>query len=297
MYSPISHLHILHTPTPHPAHPHTLPHYTQSSSYLPSKLFVGCLPLRPEVTREELEEYFGQFGELADVYIPNPYRGFGFVSFQDAAVAHKVLNAPHTLRKSTLNISLADPKGSKVVHSYPYPTYDPYQHYYDTQLFRAQQETSYAYASSQHPTSYGYATGYAPRQPQASFPRGPPASQAQHVDTAMYQQARPSYQEGYTYQPTRPRGPPPPPPPQSQAQRMQQQQQAQHEGQVYSQAQYTGETSGGGANYNTTGGSSQYSYGAQGYSYSSEGVGYGARDGGQMKQDGQETRASPWQHY
>ena len=90
----------------------------QSASYLPSKLFVGCLPLHPEVTRQELEDYFGQYGELTDVYIPTPYRGFGFVTYQDGSVAKMVIDITHTLRQSTLNVSLAEPKGvrSQGVH-------------------------------------------------------------------------------------------------------------------------------------------------------------------------------------
>ena len=46
----------------------------QSSSHMPNKLFVGCLPLKPEVTSTELTEHFSQYGRLSDVYIPKPYR-------------------------------------------------------------------------------------------------------------------------------------------------------------------------------------------------------------------------------
>ena len=41
---------------------------------MPTKLFVGCLPLKPEVTTDELSNYFGPYGKLDDVYIPKPYR-------------------------------------------------------------------------------------------------------------------------------------------------------------------------------------------------------------------------------
>lgn len=43
---------------------------------MPSKLFIGCLPLKPEVTTDELSEYFSKYGKLDDVYIPRPYRYF-----------------------------------------------------------------------------------------------------------------------------------------------------------------------------------------------------------------------------
>jgi RNA recognition motif-containing protein len=41
---------------------------------MPTKLFIGCLPLKPEVTTDELSNYFGPYGKLDDVYIPKPYR-------------------------------------------------------------------------------------------------------------------------------------------------------------------------------------------------------------------------------
>lgn len=52
----------------------TFPSFVQSVSHLPNKLFVGCLPLKPEVSNIELTEYFSQYGRLTDVYIPRPYR-------------------------------------------------------------------------------------------------------------------------------------------------------------------------------------------------------------------------------
>ena len=39
-------------------------------------------------------------------------RGFGFVTFTDSVVAQKVVNMQHVIRKSTLNVSYADPKGA-----------------------------------------------------------------------------------------------------------------------------------------------------------------------------------------
>jgi len=45
----------------------------------PMKLFVGRLP---ECTQQEdLRKYFSEFGDLVDVYVPAPFRGFGFIYF------------------------------------------------------------------------------------------------------------------------------------------------------------------------------------------------------------------------
>lgn len=162
----------------------------QSMGYAPSKLFVGCLPLRPEVDNDELREYFGQFGVLTDVYVPTPYRGFGFVTYQDGEVARKVLNMSHTLRKSQLNLSIAEPRGgrsqaaptsSSGSANFQY-TFDPYhQQWFDPSSTYA---AAVAATAAQQNSAYGYGTptfglqGYhrAPAQPGQTYspPRGPP---------------------------------------------------------------------------------------------------------------------------
>ena len=60
-------------PTFLPPHTYCTP-LKQSPAYMPTKLFVGCLPLKPEVTTDELTNYFAPYGKLDDVYIPRPYR-------------------------------------------------------------------------------------------------------------------------------------------------------------------------------------------------------------------------------
>jgi len=55
------------------------------------RLFVT--KVSPEVTRSDLELYFQQFGELADVFVPNG-KGIAFVSFADPSCAAGVLQSP-----------------------------------------------------------------------------------------------------------------------------------------------------------------------------------------------------------
>lgn len=74
----------------------------------PMKLFVGRLP---EGTQQEhLNKYFSDFGELQDVYVPVPFRGFGFVTFASSAVARHVINGTHTIQGGRINVAYAEPK-------------------------------------------------------------------------------------------------------------------------------------------------------------------------------------------
>ncbi|XP_066930592.1 TAR DNA-binding protein 43-like [Clytia hemisphaerica] len=76
------------------------------------KLFIGRLP--DDTKQEDLDSYFGQFGELTDVYIPTPYRSFGFVTFASSDVARTVLlQSQHTLKGQRINVTNAEPKDEK----------------------------------------------------------------------------------------------------------------------------------------------------------------------------------------
>lgn len=108
------------------------------------------------------------------------------MSFNDPYVAQKVLKETHTLRKSVLNITTADPKGSAspgrggyhppYQPHYPPGGYDPYNqqpNYYNYGYGQPAQQaatnTHYAYAGPPQSTSYGYAYqsggNYAPPPP------------------------------------------------------------------------------------------------------------------------------------
>mmetsp|Transcript_11308 Transcript_11308/g.21296 ORF Transcript_11308/g.21296 Transcript_11308/m.21296 type:complete len:379 (+) Transcript_11308:59-1195(+) len=62
---------------------------------VPGRLFLTKVP--GEVTKMDLEAYFGQFGELADVYVHG--KGIAFVSMKDAMVAQQILqNKEHYVK-------------------------------------------------------------------------------------------------------------------------------------------------------------------------------------------------------
>ena len=172
---------------------------------MPCKLFVGCLPIKPEATKEELEEYFRPFGEISDVYIPKPYRGFGFVTFQEGNDVQKVLSQTHRLRHSTLNITHADPKGAPRRPPAPVQTGGGggggggggavtanYGYGYGSQFYNPQppqpQGVYYSYGTPQQTAQYNFSPrGYAPQQQQ---PRGAMSPGTQPY-MEQYQQQQP----------------------------------------------------------------------------------------------------------
>ena len=162
---------------------------------MPCKLFVGCLPTKPEATMDELREYFCKYGEISDVYIPKPYRGFGFVTFQEGSDAQKVLSQTHRLRHSTLNITHADPKGS-VRQTTPAQNTGTsnYGYGFGSQFYNPQTQGTpqvyYAYGTPQQPAQYNFARGFSPQQ-QAGYVPGPPAAgrpSQQQSHAEQYQQ-------------------------------------------------------------------------------------------------------------
>ena len=128
------------------------------------------------------------------------------MSFNDPQVAQKVLKESHTLRKSVLNITTADPKGSVgrggYHHSpyqphYPPGGYDPYNqqpNYYSYGYGQPPQQaaanTHYAYAGPPQSTSFGYAY-----QSGGNYP--PPPPQGAQVDKQGQ-----GYMQHRGYQPT-----------------------------------------------------------------------------------------------
>lgn len=62
----------------------------------PTKLFIGRLP--SDTTDGDLKDYFSNFGEIVDIFVPNPFRGFGFVTYSSQEEAIDVLNGTHKIK-------------------------------------------------------------------------------------------------------------------------------------------------------------------------------------------------------
>ncbi|KAI6646700.1 TAR DNA-binding protein 43-like [Oopsacas minuta] len=83
----------------------------RKSEDLPRKVFVGQLPHEPE--RSELATQFEKYGNIIDVYVPKPFRGFGFVTFQTGEEAQRALLGGAELNGNILNVTCANPKPSQ----------------------------------------------------------------------------------------------------------------------------------------------------------------------------------------
>merc|ERR1712013_26420 len=81
---------------------------SQKEGDTPTKLFVGSLP--PDTTEEDVKKYFQEFGDLVDMFCPNPFRGFAFITFSDEADARKVLEGEHTIKGRRIQVNAAESK-------------------------------------------------------------------------------------------------------------------------------------------------------------------------------------------
>lgn len=75
---------------------------------IPCKVFVGrCTE---DITADDLREYFSEFGEVTDVFVPRPFRAFGFVTFLDPEVAQSLCGEDHVIKGVSVSVSSAAPK-------------------------------------------------------------------------------------------------------------------------------------------------------------------------------------------
>ncbi|KAK7878597.1 hypothetical protein WMY93_030433 [Mugilogobius chulae] len=72
------------------------------------KIFVGrCTE---DMSPEDLRQYFMQYGEVTDVFIPKPFRAFAFVTFADDQVAQALCGEDLIIKGVSVHISNAEPK-------------------------------------------------------------------------------------------------------------------------------------------------------------------------------------------
>jgi len=73
----------------------------------PMMMFIGRLP--HGITNEDLRDYFSKFGELQDVYIPQPFRNFAFITYASSEDGQHVLRGTHVLQGARLNVEERKP--------------------------------------------------------------------------------------------------------------------------------------------------------------------------------------------
>lgn len=72
------------------------------------KIFVGRLT--ENISIDDLREYFGKYGEIADVFIPKPFRAFAFVTFLESETAQALCGEDHIIKGISVHVSNAVPK-------------------------------------------------------------------------------------------------------------------------------------------------------------------------------------------
>lgn len=75
----------------------------QDKDSISTKLFVGRLPRGTTV--EDLRDHFSEYGVLKDVYIPTPFKGFGFITYGSQADANHVLKLDHHIKEQHVNVT------------------------------------------------------------------------------------------------------------------------------------------------------------------------------------------------
>ena len=76
-----------------------------------NKIYVGrCTE---DMTNDDLQEYFSQFGEVREVFIPKPFRAFAFVTFADPYVAQSLYGDDHVIKNCSVHIGTATPKNAE----------------------------------------------------------------------------------------------------------------------------------------------------------------------------------------
>jgi len=68
----------------------------------PMKLFVGRCP--QGITTEDLREHFSKYGELADVFIPMPFRNFAFITYASQEAGRNALMSENIFQGQRLNV-------------------------------------------------------------------------------------------------------------------------------------------------------------------------------------------------
>ena len=80
------------------------------------KIFVGRLT--EAIEADDLRTFFERYGHVIDVFVPKPFRGFAFVTFDDPAIAESLCGEELVIKNCSVNFIPALPNehhGSSVV--------------------------------------------------------------------------------------------------------------------------------------------------------------------------------------
>lgn len=75
---------------------------------VPRKVFIG--QVSEDIDEDALKNYFIKFGEISDLFLPRPHRGFAFVTFTEPTSAQKVIGKDHKVGDCSIVCTEAIPK-------------------------------------------------------------------------------------------------------------------------------------------------------------------------------------------
>jgi RNA recognition motif-containing protein len=170
------------------------------------KLYVGGLP--PGIKKEELKQYFGNFGTLEyanPVYSPGSTpRGFAFIKYVDEEDAMKVLRCKnHIIRGSCIFIKESKTRQEvsskkidkmttvKIIQGKESPNNTIFRNYNQSEIFTAPPEDSVSYQGY----SPSHLQGYSPSHLQGYSP-----SHLQGYSPSHLQGYSPSHLQGYSHE-------------------------------------------------------------------------------------------------
>ncbi len=87
------------------------------------------------ITTNDLNDYFSQYGQVIDVYIPKPFRAFGFVTFVEADIAQELCGESHIIKGCSVHVSKADPKEEDSNSHIPPPPPPPPHHHHNSKHY------------------------------------------------------------------------------------------------------------------------------------------------------------------
>lgn len=152
------------------------------------KIFIGRLS--ESIQKDDLNDYFSKYGEIEDIFIPKPFRGFAFVTFQEPGTAQKLCGDDHLIKGNSVYVSTAVPKyemnsqlqqqygynGNKSYGRYGGPAGGPYHNSYVS--------THHGYSSPPPPppSHLNHSGGGGGSLHHENHPGHPPSSYSSHYD-------------------------------------------------------------------------------------------------------------------
>ena len=126
-------------------------HFSYQSSEFNRKIFVGRIT--EEFSCEDLRLYFKKFGEVSDVFIPKPFRGFAFITFKDADIAQTLCGEDHLIKNVSVHVSNAVPKVDFSASGYHHSN-NSHSSYHSNHQYGSNHQTNYQHHHNNQSSRY-----------------------------------------------------------------------------------------------------------------------------------------------